>query len=122
MEKSVVLVSTLLVMSSWALGEDIRKLSMEDMRAMLAEMPQTRWRPFLRGKIDVGYKVEIEREEWENKEEAILSREIFHYFVDNQEEIRKRKELLNAEALTDTVCYPEPIGCFDTDDPGIRPF
>ncbi|XP_066250231.1 uncharacterized protein [Euwallacea similis] len=122
MEKSMVLVSALLVMSSWALGETLRELTMKDMREMLTYMPETDWQPFIRDKVDVGYKVEIQLQKWENKEEAILSREIFHYFLDNQEEIRKRKELLNAEALTELICYPDPIGCIDTDDPGIRPF
>ncbi|XP_050295101.1 uncharacterized protein LOC126735193 [Anthonomus grandis grandis] len=113
---------TLLIQSSTGNPvKDVKKITMVELRDIVAKVPTGERKAFIKAKIDLGYRIQQLGESTDDQEEATLAVQIFNYFVENQEAILQRKQITDSIIVAETVCYPEPIGCIDPDDPGIRP-
>ncbi|KAL1518152.1 hypothetical protein ABEB36_001821 [Hypothenemus hampei] len=98
------------------------KLTTQELIELLETVPDEGKNKFIKDNVNLGFKIEFLKEPWENHDEAQLATKIFHYYLENREEIGFRKLLKNNQALiADVFCFPDPIGCIDTDDGGLHP-
>lgn len=110
-------VITLGIFGKYSLGFPVTELTREGLKVLLETVPTSERRDFILRNTELGYKINVLNEAWLNKEEAAVAVQIFNYVV----KVRQVTNRSNIANLGTTVCFPDPVGCFDPDDPPFRP-
>ncbi|KAH1002703.1 uncharacterized protein LOC109543327 [Dendroctonus ponderosae] len=115
---TLILVFALITCLKQVAAGDGKTISANELKTILAAIPEAERDGFIRSNIELGYKIEQRKQPWEDEKSGKLAVQIFRYFLDIK---RNSKAVFKSLKAADVICYPDPIGCIDSDDSGIRP-